>query len=255
MGVSPLRTDQEWLEAMTDDSSWTGVYRNPGTELMFCRYVADGNVGEAQKLIEKYSFLELIQQTPLSDDPLTNLKYHFVEVAFMLSRFCVTNGMPLEEANSLAYHSIYQMDRCGALECVKDLLDRMILDYTGRMLARKKQNASSRQTAEAIDYVYAHLSERITVEDMAKAIKVSPSYLSRIFKQEMGISVSDYVRARKIDVAKSMLRYTGYSQVDIANKLAYSSQSHFIQQFHSLTGLTPKVYRDKYRLNGIRETE
>ena len=147
------------------------------------------------------------------------------------------------------------MDRLTTWSGVKQLLDRLVLDFTERMLARKKLSASSRQTAEAIDYIYAHIFERITVEDMARAIKVSPSYLSRIFKQEMGISVSDYVRARKIDVAKSMLRYTGYSQVDIANKLAYSSQSHFIQQFHSLTGLTPKVYRDKYRLNGIRETE
>ena len=250
-----MQTDRNWLEAIPDDSRRHGVYRNPGAERMFCRYVTEGAVSEIRRIFDSYSFPELIGREPLSDDPVMNLKYHFVEIAFMISRFCVTSGMPVEEANSLAYQYIYKMDHCAALDYVKDFLDQMVLDYTGRMLARKKQNASSRQTAEAIDYVYAHLSERITVEEMAKAIKVSPSYLSRVFKKELGVSVSDYIRERKVDVAKGLLRYTDYSQVDIANKLAYSSQSHFIQQFRSLTGMTPKTYRNRNRINGIHETE
>ena len=72
----------------------------------------------------------------------------------------------------------------------------------------------------------------------------SASYLSRLFKKETGDSVSAYIRLQKIEKAKNLLRYSDYSIIDIANRLSFSSQSHFIQQFRELTGITPKKYRD-----------
>lgn len=76
---------------------------------------------------------------------------------------------------------------------------------------------------------------------------LSPSYLSRLFKQEVGISLSDYIREKKLDRAQNLLRFTDQSFAEIANILAFSSQSHFIQAFKSHTGMTPKKYRDSYR--------
>ena len=60
------------------------------------------------------------------------------------------------------------------------------------------------------------------------------------------MSVSAYIRDRKIDMAKNLLRFSDASMIDIANRLAFSSQSHFIQQFKESVGMTPKKYRDKY---------
>ena len=111
----------------------------------------------------------------------------------------------------------------------------MALDYACRMRNLKKRVASSKQVAEAIDYIYIHIMERITIQDLASAVCVSPAHLSRIFKQETGVSVSEYIRQRKIDMAK--------------NLLSYSSQSHFIHHFRSQTGMTPKAYRDRNYLN------
>ena len=91
--------------------------------------------------------------------------------------------------------------------------------------------------------------DRITIQNLASAICVSPAHLSRIFKQETGVSVSEYIRQRKIDMAKNLLRFTDYDFADIAAMLSYSSQSHFIQHFRSQTGMTPKAYRDKNYLN------
>lgn len=45
-------------------------------------------------------------------------------------------------------------------------------------------------------------------------------------------------------MAKNLLQYSEYSMIDIANRLSFSSQSHFIQQFKELVGMTPKKYRD-----------
>ena len=58
--------------------------------------------------------------------------------------------------------------------------------------------------------------------------------------------MSAYIRSQKIDMAKNLLRFSDYSMIDIANRLSFSSQSHFIQQFREVVGMTPKKYRDEY---------
>lgn len=42
------------------------------------------------------------------------------------------------------------------------------------------------------------------------------------------------------------MRFSDYSMIEIANRLSFSSQSHFIQQFREVEGITPKKYRDEY---------
>ena len=125
----------------------------------------------------------------------------------------------------------------------------MALDFVCRMRHLRKNIASSKQVAQAIDYIYVHIMDRITVDELAEAIGISPTYLSRIFKQETGISVSEYIRQRKIDMAKNLLRFSSYDFADIAAMLSYSSQSHFIQQFRTQVGMTPKAYRDQNYMN------
>lgn len=63
-------------------------------------------------------------------------------------------------------------------------------------------------------------------------------------KKETGDSVSAYIRRHKIEMSKNLLQYSEYSMIDIANRLSFSSQSHFIQQFREYVGMTPKKYRD-----------
>ena len=50
-------------------------------------------------------------------------------------------------------------------------------------------------------------------------------------------------------MAKNLLRFSDYSMIDIANRLSFSSQSHFIQQFREVVGMTPKKYRDEYYMS------
>ena len=114
------------------------------------------------------------------------------------------------------------------------------------MILQKKSSILSKPVMQCVDYIYSHIKERITIQVLADHTGLSTNYLSRIFKQNLGVSVSDYIREQKIEKATHLLRYSDKSIVDIANYLAFSSQSHFIQTFESFTGLTPKKYRDKY---------
>ena len=98
----------------------------------------------------------------------------------------------------------------------------------------------------ALNYIYIHRNDPVSVEDVAESVGVSSGYLSRVFKKEVGVSVSEYVRQKKIETATNLLKYSPYSMVDIANRLSFSSQSHFIQTFKKVIGTTPLKYREKY---------
>lgn len=252
-----MQTKREFFESIGNEERENRVHRPPSEEMLFYQAVADGSIALVQENCDRHAFADLEGAGLLSDDPLTNLKYHFVVTAALITRFCMEAGMPMEEAYTLSDFYIRKMDRCKSVTDIVLLHDRMALEFSGRMLMIKKHRASSWQVAEAVDYVYSHILERITVEDVANAVHVSPTYLSRIFKQEIGMAISDYVRTRKIDLAKNFLRYTDYSLVDIANRLSFSTQSHFIQQFRDLVGMTPKTFRDKNYMNSfqVREKE
>lgn len=213
-------------------------------EFMYYRNVAAGRIAKVQENCKNLAFETVAGASMLSGNPLTNLKYHFVITAAMLARTCTEGGMATAEALRLSSVYIQKMDRCSDAAGIVLLHDQMALDYTGRMRAKKKSSATSMHILDAIDYIYEHVTERITVDELADVIHVSPNYLSRSFKQEMGVSVSEYIRQRKIDAAMNLLRYSKYELADISNLLSYSSQSHFIQQFRAAVGMTPKAYRD-----------
>lgn len=109
-----------------------------------------------------------------------------------------------------------------------------------------RSDTNSKHINVCKEYIYSHIKEWITIEDMSDQLAVSAGYLSRLFKKETGVSVSAYIRYQKIDMAKNLFRFSDYSMIDIANRLSFSSQSHFVQQFREVVGVTSKKYRDEY---------
>ena len=129
----------------------------------------------------------------------------------------------------------------------------MCIDYAKRMRSLRKNVICSKQVAQCIDYIYDHLHARITVEELAEHVKLNTSYLSRLFKKEVGTSISEYIRRQKLETAKNMLVYSDYRPAQIASTLAFPSQSYFTEIFHKYTGLTPKEYRKQNFQNTLSD--
>ena len=162
----------------------------------------------------------------------------------MITRLCKQKGMELELAFRMSDFYIQKLDDIHTIEGVRSLHDAMVLDYTEKMRRFSRSDTNSKHISVCKEYIYSHIKERITVEDLADVLGVSASYLSRLFKKETGDSVSTYIRRQKIEMSKNLLQYSDYSMIEIANRLSFSSQSHFIQQFRETVGMTPKKYRD-----------
>ncbi|MEA5003534.1 MAG: PocR ligand-binding domain-containing protein [Christensenella sp.] len=94
-----------------------------------------------------------------------------------------------------------------------------------------------------IEYIYNNKHENIMLSQMAKLSHTSPSYLSRLFKKEMGKNFSDYVTDFKMTIAKNMLENTSLSVTDISNDLGFSDSGYFIKLFKKHEGITPAMFR------------
>ncbi len=68
-------------------------------------------------------------------------------------------------------------------------------------------------------------------------------YLSRLFKQQMGLSIDQYIRNMRIDRAKFLMTTTQESIQDISDQLGFSNRNYFTQVFTQVTGMSPAAYR------------
>ncbi|SHD76193.1 response regulator transcription factor [Schnuerera ultunensis] len=97
---------------------------------------------------------------------------------------------------------------------------------------------------EAVDFINANYTNKITLEDVANHVYLNSSYLSQLFKKEMDISFGDYLKDLRIKKAKILIKETDKTMNDIAEELGFSSQNYFTKVFKKSTGLSPSEYKN-----------
>lgn len=181
----------------------------------------------------------------VSLDPLRNLKYLMVTNIASSCRAAIEGGVDEKRAYDISDLYIQKMDLMDDPEEIECLGDDMFAFYLREVQAAAKKRVVSRHVSLCLDYIYNHLHEPIQVQALAELTGLSPSYLSSLFKSEMGQSISEYIMSKKMEAARNMLRYTDYSSAEISSVLNFSSQSHFIRAFKRYVGETPKRYREE----------
>ena len=94
------------------------------------------------------------------------------------------------------------------------------------------------------DYVNQHLCERITLQAVAELVHLSPNYFSHLFKASSGISLWDYITARRVERAVGLIcSNSTLTVLQIALDCGFNSTVHFNKAFKKHTGLTPNQLR------------
>lgn len=94
-------------------------------------------------------------------------------------------------------------------------------------------------------FVERNCYKKISLNEAAQSVCLSPKYLSRIFKKNTGKGFSEYRLRIKIEKSKELLAKTAYNVNQITEKLGYENAESFIRQFKKFTGFTPTEYRKK----------
>ena len=80
-------------------------------------------------------------------------------------------------------------------------------------------------------------------DEIAEYAKVSTSYLSTLFKKETGETIHSFLIRRRVEDSAFFVRTSSEPIADIASFYQFSSQSHYVQCFRSIMGITPGAYR------------
>ena len=156
----------------------------------------------------------------------------------------------LDEKGIQASDMLHNFTARGRWEQVPDTVERM-RDFLQEVLSVAAESiALVEHTSELVNsverYVKEHISEEIRRDDIAQAVYLNPAYLSRVYKEKRGISISDYITRTRLDLVKKYLRETELSITAIAYQTGYTSLPYLSRRFREETGMTPQEYRKHY---------
>lgn len=140
----------------------------------------------------------------------------------------------------------------GRLSTMKNLMESgsiQSLEETLRLVVGKlQQRHGDMERPDALaknvqDYICQHYTEDLSLEALASIVHLSPSYLSKLFKKEVGENISTYVQNIRIGQAKLLLHTTGLKTYEVAEQVGIPDPVYFSRIFKKVTGVKPKDFR------------
>jgi len=120
--------------------------------------------------------------------------------------------------------------------------EKIVTDWFA-VYAKMQSDTFNGITLSAIEQLKNNFSNEITLEEVASTLNVTPQYLSKVFKEDTGITFKEYLTELRIEMSKTLLRNGELSIKDICYKVGYNDTSYFIRAFKKFEGLTPKDYQ------------
>lgn len=194
-------------------------------------------------VIEKSTALKI---GTMSDNQLRQLKDAFIVTTTLVSRSAIHGGMNPDEAFTLSDNYIQKCESSNDYCQIINLRYLMIIDFARHVNRLREAGTRSQLVSDVANYIDHHMSETITVEAMAKEFYMSRAYLSKRFKTESNITLTDFILNRKTEEAKHLLRYTDKPLTAISLYLCFSSPGHFSRVFRKYASMSPSDYRKKH---------
>ncbi|HOL32258.1 MAG TPA: PocR ligand-binding domain-containing protein [Anaerohalosphaeraceae bacterium] len=170
------------------------------------------------------------------------LKARLVELLSVLSRAAAQGGVDI---NLLLNKNMDYINKVLALDTQEDIciwishaLDEFIESVYNSQDAQKMS-----QLKPAIEFMQYHYSQPLTLADIAKSAHLSVSRLAHLFREQMGVTIVDYLTSIRIQHAKRLLLTSENNCTRICYEVGYNNQSYFTRVFKQLVGMTPREFR------------
>ena len=206
-------------------------------------YIREGNLEEVVGAVE------LLASTAgkLSENEIRNERNLGICSITLATRAAIEGGAAPAKAYKLSDLYINKIDQCKRMTEIFEYRKRSLYDFAKLVVEEREKRANSRYTEQCKEYIRKYYHQKICIPDIAEALGVSESHLSRIFKKETGESIQKYSMHMRIERAENLLKYSEASLTEISEYLCFSSQSHFGKVFKVYKNMTPKQYRDYYK--------
>ena len=132
---------------------------------------------------------------------------------------------------------------CDTADKLIDTIKELCIDVCD-IISMSKESCNSNLREKVLEYLSTNCEDlNFSVKIMAQDLDVSQSYLSRFFKDQIGITITDYIMLQRIEKAKHLLKTTNEPLRNIITEIGYFSEASFVRMFKRVEGITPGEYR------------
>ncbi|WP_179218717.1 helix-turn-helix domain-containing protein [Saccharibacillus sp. O23] len=235
--------DRELLLRLAQSRQDERLHHDLPAERKMLRYVREGRYEELTEFLTDWNRREdfgILSRSSM----LRHQKNLTICGITLYTRAAIEGGLNAEIAFTLSDLLIQRLEELRTLEEVNELSTAALREFARRVRDAREHSVSG--TFEACrQYIFNHLYEELPLARVGRAIGLNPAYLSRLCKQETGLSLSAYIRREKVEEAKRLLELQEYGLSEICALLGFNDQSHFTQVFKTWAGVTPGTYRKR----------
>lgn len=211
--------------------------------LMLIKY---GDLDSMKKLLSN----NIGVQYPLviANNRKKNEEYMAIAAVTLATRAAIAGGLSCKESFDISDVILRQISEANTIEETMEARNQGIIRLVEQVQINMNLNSPNVAVEDSKEFIAAHITEKISLSNVATALHVDPSYLARIFKQNVGMTVGDYIKIRKIELAEKMLKFSDRTILEISEYLNYPTQSYFGKMFHDISGMSPGEFRKRFRL-------
>ena len=224
-----------------------------------------------RKMIEKrYPDITILDDAKTGDEAIKSVQRYLPDILLIDIRMPVLNGIDAQKkiiefhpavktviitaygdfsyAHEAIKHNIADfllkpVPPVDLYACLDKILEQL---HEENAKSEKKEQEALTAVQQALAYINAHYAEGLRIGDVAERVNLSEKYFSRYFKQQTGLSFTDYLNLRLIKKAKGLLLHTTTPIYKIAMDLSFSDAAYFTKVFRKYEKTTPLKFRQKY---------
>ncbi len=166
-----------------------------------------------------------------------------LELVVLLSRAALDGGADIERIFDLDFTYLNQIQKIRSVDDIAHWLSRVMVRFTD-LVFNLQDVKHADVMMKALRHINSRFAEAITLDEVADAVSLSPTYFSKIWNEEMKCRFTAYLNKVRIDRGKVLLRTTDTPLVEIAGILGYEDQSYFTKVFKKLVGQSPGRFRE-----------
>jgi len=177
-----------------------------------------------------------------SGQDLEVIRSRVIELIVLLSRAAVKGGADADMVFSMNYDYFQEIEGIHTVENLTYWLSEVMSKFTKTVFTFS--NAKHVDVLyRSVLYIKSNYMKKITLEEVARQVYLSPTYLSKIFKDETGYNFNTYLNMIRIEESRRLLLDSNIDLVDISSLVGYEDQSYFTKVFKKLVGQSPGKYR------------
>lgn len=206
-------------------------------------YLEQGNEEKAQ--IALYNFLQF-HIAPRFKDPIRNIKNLTIVLNTLCRKAVENSNVHPIHIDEISRDFAIRIESITSLKEADSLQKLMIRKYC-MLVTNYSLTGFSPIIQGVINHIEMNISEPMSLSQISDLFSINASYLSSLFKKEMGITITNFINQQKVRFAIMLLNKTDTQIQDIASQVGIHDVNYFIKVFKKIIGMTPKEYRNSIK--------